>query len=107
MPIITQCNSCGKKYRLPDHRAGSFVPCKNCGEEMYVDDGAGAPMLSRHGSTSGGSNTSNDPNWGLIAGIGGGVVVVLVVGLILFSSLSGGSSSVQPTQQLSLIQISD
>lgn len=98
MPIITQCDSCGKKYRLPDHHAGSFVPCKNCGEDMFVDDGAGIPTLSRYGASSGGGGSADGPNWGLIAGIGGGVVVVLVIGLIVISSLSSGGSSSQPAQ---------
>lgn len=103
MPIVTQCDACGKKYRIPDHKAGSFLPCKNCGEEMYVDDagGAGSPVLSRHGST-GRASSANEggiPGWVIWTGVGGGgLVLLLIVGLIV-SGMSRGSQD-QEVQHL-------
>ncbi|MBC7817230.1 MAG: hypothetical protein IAG10_10110, partial [Planctomycetaceae bacterium] len=36
MPLIVKCDSCGHKYRMPDHLAGETVPCKECGEDIEV-----------------------------------------------------------------------
>ncbi|MDC0274465.1 hypothetical protein OAK91_07015, partial [Planctomycetaceae bacterium] len=76
MPIVTQCDSCGKKFRIPDHHAGTFLPCKNCGEDMYVDDaGGGGQALPRYGSTGGQPHSSGGvPSWAIGAGIGGVIV---------------------------------
>lgn len=99
MPIITQCDSCGKKFRIPDHHAGTFLPCKNCGEDMFIDDG-GTPTLPRYGSNGGQSSSSSGvPTWAIGAGVGGAVVVLLLI----FVLLRGSSSSDQnnaPSQQV-------
>lgn len=39
MPILTECDVCGKKYRFPDERAGSTVVCKECGADLELPGG--------------------------------------------------------------------
>ena len=38
MPIKLECGECGKKYRLPDDRAGDWIECHECGAEIEVLD---------------------------------------------------------------------
>ena len=39
MPIQVACPECGKKYRLPDERAGGTLDCKECGTEIDIPGG--------------------------------------------------------------------
>ncbi len=36
MPIKVECDVCGKKYQLADNRAGTSIPCKDCGSDIDV-----------------------------------------------------------------------
>ena len=38
MSIYAECDQCQKKYRLQDHLAGRWLPCKNCGAEFHVPE---------------------------------------------------------------------
>ena len=37
MSIPARCDSCGKKFMLPEHLAGRTLPCKACGEPLTVE----------------------------------------------------------------------
>ncbi len=38
MPIRIECEECGARFRVDDRRAGSELPCKNCGAEIFVPE---------------------------------------------------------------------
>src|SRR5438094_1353525 len=45
MPIMVECNSCGKQYNAPDSMAGKRVKCKQCGEVFQIP-AEGGPGIS-------------------------------------------------------------
>lgn len=57
MAIFCECDECGKKYRMPDNRAGQTVPCKQCGAEVDVpgeirlSGGGGGPSRGGRGGS--------------------------------------------------------
>ncbi|MBW3541501.1 MAG: hypothetical protein KY476_14635 [Planctomycetes bacterium] len=119
MPIKIECDICGAKYRVGDHRAGKSVPCKECGsaidvpgsrrggkdlEEQYFEDESPRPRAKR-GATAkprrpqaraaaGGSNA----NLWIAAGIGG--VVAIGVGIMVFSAMTRKGEDAQPNQNV-------
>lgn len=44
MAIVCECDDCGKKYRVKQHRAGTRIPCRACG---YLIDVPGTRARSR------------------------------------------------------------
>ena len=38
MPIRTECEGCGQKYRVKDELVGRRIKCKQCGEKILVVD---------------------------------------------------------------------
>lgn len=85
MPIV-ECELCGKKYRMGPERAGSTVPCRECGSSIRV------PGQRRSGPRqSGPADDSESSAWLIWAG-GGAVVVALLIGLGLYFALRGGEA---------------
>ncbi|MEK6262534.1 MAG: PQQ-binding-like beta-propeller repeat protein [Planctomycetota bacterium] len=97
MPIQVACPECGKKYRLPDERAGGTVDCKECGTEIDIpggsrrrsksrdDDDEVQPLPARRSSRKSGrkSKESGSSTGLLIAGGIGGVVIVGLLAMLL------------------------
>lgn len=80
MSIPTRC-ACGARFNAKDHLAGKRVRCPKCKQPVVV-----GPMTSAEVATA--------PNQTmLIAAIGGGAALVLVVGLTIWLMTSGGSES--------------
>ncbi|HSG69094.1 MAG TPA: hypothetical protein VLA12_01695 [Planctomycetaceae bacterium] len=90
MPIVVECDSCGKKYRVGDHQAGSYLPCKQCGAEMFVFDGRGG----RAGTSRGGAE--GVPPWVIKVSVGAGVVIVLLIVGMMF--MGGGDNDDRPRE---------
>lgn len=90
MPIPVECSICGKKYRVPDEKAGRSIPCKDCGGEIDVpggrrrtttDDDEDAPVRRRPGKKKRRSEESSAPVPLIVGGI---AVVVIFAGVLLF-----------------------
>jgi len=47
MPIIAQCNTCGKKYSVPEKYAGQIVPCRACGNPFSVPGDEGPTAATK------------------------------------------------------------
>src|SRR5262245_45902518 len=39
MPILAECNSCGRQYQAPEEMAGRVVRCKQCGTAFQIPGG--------------------------------------------------------------------
>jgi WD40 repeat protein len=100
MTIKVECDGCGKRYRLPEDRAGEWIECRECGADIEVPDGGlgeddwDDEPRRRRGSQGSGRKRRHEPEEeGLSAGTkralgGGGFALVLIVGVVI--SLSGG-----------------
>jgi hypothetical protein len=44
VPIIIDCQTCGRKLRVPDDLLGQLVKCPTCGHTFACADGASAPV---------------------------------------------------------------
>ena len=106
MPIKIECDECGKKYRLPDDRAGEWIECRECGADIEVpDDGDAArdekPRRRGSGSSSGRGRrkAATNRNEGLSAGakraIFGGVFALTMIAALVIA-LSGGGNEPAP-----------
>lgn len=85
MSIPTECESCGRHYKVRDDLSGRTIKCKECGEPIYV--GEAQPTLQRTRSRNSGPTQRNPqrrsmPKW-LPWAVGGGVVTVAVLVLII------------------------
>lgn len=93
MPIPASC-SCGSRFAANDSLAGKRVACPTCGQAMTIPVLSGPSVNSQmpFPSATGQSHaygaayppysatpTSSGKPWGLIAGVGGGVVLLVVV----------------------------
>lgn len=90
MAIEIICDDCGNKYRVSDDKAGSRVRCKECGaridvpEDVFDDDTEvrSKPSSKRR------KKSKEGPSAGVLIGVGA-VVVVLLIGMILFFTMTG------------------
>ncbi|MFM9961321.1 MAG: hypothetical protein ACKV2Q_08850 [Planctomycetaceae bacterium] len=89
MPLNVQCDSCGHKYRMPDHLAGETVPCKECGEDISV------PGRRR---SRGAAREPERSSWlvenKIGVAVGAGVLLLLVVLLVVLLNRGGGPAPV-------------
>jgi len=101
MPIKLECGECGKKYRVPDERAGEWIECLECGADIeVVDEWDETPRRSQSSSSrshssgkrrpSGGKNDAGLSHGTVAAIAGGSFALVLIVSLILV--LGGGDN---------------
>lgn len=89
MPILTECEACGKKYRFPDQRAGSTVICKECGADMELPGGHGRSSGRPRGR---GKKSGTPP---VVKYVAGGVAFV-VSAVIAFRVVSSMFAPPQP-----------
>lgn len=84
MSIFVECDSCGKKYRVSDDRAGTKLECKNCFVDVRVPS-------ARKGGRRPAPTSSSSPN-GLVIGLLASIVVLLVVLIGVMFFREGGDS---------------
>lgn len=103
MPIKVECDECGKKYRIPDDRAGEWIECRDCGADIEVpedDEWDDEPRRSQRASSGQRRRRpSSDRDEGLSPGtkraiFGGIFAVTMIVGLVI--ALSGGGDAPAP-----------
>lgn len=88
MSLIAECQDCGKEYAFRNDRAGQVLPCKECGGRIRVPGGA---KRSRKRPQAQGSRKRRRPAARrsesfpvkLIAGVAGGVLVIILIGVFL------------------------
>ena len=105
MPIKVECEICGAKYKVGDHRAGRRIPCKECGADMRVPgggrggagrgaSGATVPLArTRHRSVEDDDEyleDAGDSSARLWMALGVGLVAAIGVIIAVIVSLSGG-----------------
>ncbi len=102
MPIPVECSICGKKYRVPDEKAGRSIPCKDCGGDIDVpggrrrateDDDDDVPVRRKSSKKKRRSEESNSSGLLIAGGIG---AAVLVVGIGLFFAMRGKPNGGNP-----------
>jgi WD40 repeat protein len=107
MSIKVECDECGKKYRIPDDRAGEWIECRECGADIDVpDDGWDGddydePRRRQGGARSAGRRPSRQPaNDGLSPGakpaIIGGVFAITLIVVVVISLNGGGDERPRP-----------
>ena len=103
MPISVECSICGKKYRVPDEKAGRSIPCKDCGGEIDVpggrrrakddDDDDDVPVRRKSAKKKKRSEEGNSSGLLIAGGIG---AAVLVVGIGVFFAMRGKPDAGNP-----------
>jgi WD40 repeat protein len=117
MAIQFSCKDCGKAYRVADEFAGRKLACKGCGVGLVVprppssravandlyglDDDDAGPASPPAGAylprgQARGRDGDGGPNWGLLAGLGAGALVLLLVGALVLTSGGGGGAKKPP-----------
>ena len=103
MPISVECSICGKKYRVPDEKAGRSISCKDCGGEIDVpggrrrakddDDDDDVPVRRKSTKKKKRSEEGNSSGLLIAGGIG---AAVLVVGIGVFFAMRGKPDAGNP-----------